>query len=77
MLLGWRLISITDDEAEDIQPGDEFWDEDQDRWFYFQSSGKKKAADENNGEVYTDKSINGKKYGFDQYGCMVLLGMQI
>ena len=77
MSVGWRLISITDDEAEDIQPGDEFWDEDQDRWFYFQSSGKKKAADENNGEVYTDKSINGKKYGFDQYGCMVLLGMQI
>ena len=71
MSVGWRLISITDDEAEDIQPGDEFWDEDQDRWFYFQSSGKKKAADENKGEVYTDKSINGKKYGFDQYGRMV------
>ena len=31
---GWRLISITDDEAEDAQPGDEFWDEDQDRWFF-------------------------------------------
>ena len=28
-------ISITDDEAEDAQPGDEFWDEDQDRWFFF------------------------------------------
>ena len=69
MSIGWRQISITDDEAEDAQPGDEFWDEDQDRWFYFQSSGKKKAAKE--GESYTDKSINGKKYGFDEYGRMV------
>ena len=66
---GWRLISITDDEAEDAQPGDEFWDEDQDRWFFFQASGKKKAAKD--GESYTDKTINGKKYGFDEFGRMV------
>ena len=66
----WELISITsDEEADEIQPGDEFWDEDQDRWFFFQSSGKKKYADGD--KVFTDKKINGKKYGFDKYGRMV------
>ena len=65
MSVGWRLISLTDtNDTEDQQPGDSFWDEDQDRWFYFASSGKKK----------TDKdgtTINGKKYGFDKYGRMI------
>ena len=66
----WELIAITDsDDTENLQPGDDFWDEDQERWFYFQASGKKKAADE--GKTYVDKKINGKKYGFDQYGRMV------
>ena len=66
----WELIAITDsDDTENLQLGDDFWDEDQERWFYFQASGKKKAADE--GKTYVDKKINGKKYGFDQYGRMV------
>ena len=66
---GWELISIVDeDSAEDLQPGDEFWDEEQDRWFYFQSSGKRKQASD---DEFVDKSINGKKYGFDRYGRMV------
>ena len=66
----WELISITTDEdTENLQPGDDYWDEDQDRWFYFQASGKKKAAKV--GEEYTDKKINGKKYGFDKYGRMI------
>ncbi|RGX25125.1 cell wall-binding protein [Enterocloster asparagiformis] len=64
MSIGWRLISITDDNAEGAQPGDEFWDEDQDRWFWFKSSGKKQTSKAN-------KTINGKKYGFDEYGRMV------
>ena len=64
MSIGWRLISITDDNAEGAQPGDEFWDEDQDRWFWFKSSGKKQISKAN-------KTINGKKYGFDEYGRMV------
>ncbi|MBQ6655437.1 MAG: hypothetical protein IJM79_07940, partial [Erysipelotrichaceae bacterium] len=64
MSIGWRLISITDDDATSQQPGDAFWDEDQDRWFYFKSSGKK----------YTSKdgqTLNGRKYGFDESGRMI------
>ena len=68
---GWRLISIVDDEFEDAQPGDEYWDEDQDRWFYFQTTGKKVKADEEDDEVLTTKTINGQKYGFDINGRMV------
>ena len=64
MSIGWRLISITDDDAESVQPGDEFWDEDQDRYFWFKSSGKKQTSKNN-------KTINGKKYGFDEYGRMI------
>ena len=75
MSMGWRQISIVDDEYEDVQPGDEFWDEDQDRWFYFQTSGKKVRADEDdvdkNDQAIKTKTINGQKYGFDEYGRMI------
>ncbi|SEU23190.1 N-acetylmuramoyl-L-alanine amidase family protein [Enterocloster lavalensis] len=64
MAIGWQLISITDDEADRAQPGDDFWDEDQDRWFYFKTSGKKQGES-------TNKKINGKRYGFDESGRMV------
>ena len=68
MSIGWRQINITDTEYEDAQPGDEYWDEEQDRWFYFQTSGKKVVANDN--ELKT-KTINGKKYGFDDTGRIV------
>jgi glucan-binding YG repeat protein/ribosomal protein L14E/L6E/L27E len=65
MSLGWRLISIVDENNADTdQPGDAFWDEDQDRWFWFKSSGKKQTDKDN-------KTINGKKYGFDEQGRMI------
>jgi len=64
MSTGWRLISIVADDADDNQPGDQYWDEDQDRWFWFKSSGVKQTGK-------TDKKINGKRYGFDEYGRMV------
>ena len=70
MSTGWRLISIVDEDCEELQPGDAFWDEDQDRWFWFKSSGKKQTA-KDAGTIKTDKTINGKKYGFDEYGRMV------
>lgn len=60
---GWKEISVKDDQAADSQPGDNYWDEDQTRWFYFKASGKKEKDQKG-------KSINGKKYGFDQYGRM-------
>ena len=63
MAEGWREISIKDDQATDAQPGDNYWDEDQTRWFYFKASGKKEKNQ-------TGKTINGRKYGFDEYGRM-------
>ena len=74
MTIGWREIAITDDDAEDAQPGDSFWDEDQVRWFYFKSSGKKENGSNNKegeGDGKTNKKINGKKYGFDKWGRMI------
>ena len=65
MTVGWREIALTDvADAEDDQPGDSFWDEDQVRWFWFKSSGKKQTSK-------TNKAINGRKYGFDETGRMI------
>ena len=66
MSTGWRLISITD---EDWDEDDDTFDEDQDRWFYFKSNGKRYANTGSNDFVV--KTINGKKYGFDENGRMV------
>ena len=63
MAEGWREIAITDDQAADLQPGDYYWEVDQTRWFYFKASGKKEKNQ-------TGKTINGRKYGFDEYGRM-------
>ena len=63
MAEGWREIAIVDDQAADLQPGDNYWEEDQTRWFYFKASGKKEKNQ-------TGKTINGRKYGFDEYGRM-------
>ena len=63
MAEGWREIAIRDDQSSEAQPGDNYWDEDQTRWFYFKASGKKEKKQ-------TGKTINGRKYGFDEYGRM-------
>ena len=63
MAEGWKEIAIKDDQASEAQPGDYYWDEDQTRWFYFKASGKKEKDQ-------TGKTINGRKYGFDEYGRM-------
>ena len=73
MTTGWLQLDITYDEA----TNDDYKytaaafndDEDQTRWFYFKSNGKKIYAD--NGEETKEKTINGKKYAFDQNGAMV------
>ena len=70
MTTGWLQMDITYDEAtNDYEIAPVFNDdEDQSRWFYFQSNGKKvKASD---GDAQKSKTINGKKYEFDQYGAM-------
>ena len=68
MSTGWRLISITD---EDWDEDDETFDEDQDRWFYFKSNGKRYANAPDSDKEFVVKTINGKKYGFDENGRMV------
>jgi len=71
MTVGWLQMDITYDEAtndHEIAPvfND---DEDQSRWFYFKSNGKKVQSDSS--DDTKEKTINGKKYAFDQYGAMV------
>ena len=70
MTVGWLQMDITYDEAtSDYEFAPVFNDdEDQTRWFYFQSNGKKVKAD--GARESKDKTINGKKYSFDQYGAM-------
>ena len=70
MTVGWLQMDITYDEAtNDYEVAPVFNDdEDQTRWFYFQSNGKKVYAKD--GDTQKSKTINGKKYEFDQYGAM-------
>ena len=73
MTTGWLEIDVTYDEA----TNDDYKytaaafndDEDQTRWFYFKSNGKMVKAE--NGDRTKDKTINGKKYAFDEHGAMV------
>ena len=71
MTTGWLLMDITYDEATtDYEIAPAFnEDEDQSRWFYFKSNGKKVSSGDS--DKTKDKTINGKKYTFDQYGAMV------
>ena len=73
MTTGWLEIDVTYDEA----TNDDYKytaaafndDEDQTRWFYFKSNGKMVKAE--NADRTKDKTINGKKYAFDEHGAMV------
>ena len=64
---GWASLDIVDSDYTE----DEAWksssnvfdDENQTRWFYFKSNGKKMIEEKG-------KTINGKKYSFDEYGRM-------
>ncbi len=74
MTTGWLLTDVTYSEATDDNYkyiGAVFNDdEDQSRWFYFKSNGKMiKKTD--SGDTLKSKTINGKKYAFDEYGAMV------
>ena len=74
MTTGWLLTDITYSEAtEDNYKfiGAAFNDdEDQSRWFYFKSNGKK-VKNTNDDNTLKGKTINGKKYAFDDNGAMV------
>lgn len=71
MTTGWLLMDVTYDEAtSDYETAPAFnEDEDQSRWFYFKSNGKKVYSSST--DETKDKTINGKKYTFDQYGAMI------
>ena len=74
MTTGWIQLDITYD---DISENDRYKgispvftdDDDQTRWFYFMSNGKKVHSDSD--DEIKERTINGKKYGFDQHGAMV------
>lgn len=65
--IGWASIDIVDQDWEDAavktSSKNVFDDENQTRWFYFKTNGKKM-------EDEAGKKINGKKYSFDTYGRM-------
>ena len=76
MTTGWLQLDITYSDAESNSNYDYIGaaftdDEDQTRWFYFKSNGKKVAADPSDDGETKDKTINGKKYAFDKHGAMV------
>lgn len=68
MRTGWERMLIVDDDAEKLQPGEEFWEAEQHRWFYFEESGKKVKGKEND---FKRRTIHGNKYGFDEFGRMI------
>ena len=74
MTVGWLQVDITYDEAteDDYNYTAPVFndDEDQTRWFYFKSNGKKVYAESDDG-ITKDRTINGRKYAFDEYGAMV------
>lgn len=59
MKTGWQKLTVYDAETE----------EDEEYWFWFKSNGKKYTA-EAGSDVKLNKTINGKKYGFDERGVM-------
>lgn len=63
----WAYLEITDNNWDDIDTGlssnNLFDDEDQTRYFYFKTNGKKMTDEKG-------KTINGRKYSFDEYGRM-------
>ena len=73
MTVGWLQVDITYDDA--TEPNYKWTapvfneDEDQTRWFYFLSNGKKVKADDN--EYQKERTINGRRYAFDQFGAMI------
>ena len=71
MTVGWLQVDITYDEAtDDFYTAPVFSeDEDQTRWFYFMSNGKKIKADD--GYDQKERTLNGRRYAFDEYGAMV------
>ena len=73
MTVGWIQLDVTYDEAteDDYKYTAPVFndDEDQTRWFYFKSNGKKVYAE--NDDRTKDRTINGRKYAFDEYGAMV------
>ena len=80
-----QWVAIENEDAGDDDEPDQNWyyfqangkalspvftdDEDQTRWFYFQNNGKKVQSDDV--DEIKERSINGKKYGFDHNGAMV------
>lgn len=60
MKTGWQRLTVCDDQHDD---------DDKDFWFWFKSNGKKYTAKKSD-LLREDKTINGKKYGFDERGVM-------
>ncbi len=60
MKTGWQKIYVHDEQEDD----------DMEHWFWFKSNGKREYNSDGD-ENMKEKTINGKKYGFDSRGVMV------
>lgn len=67
MAQGWARIPIIDENFDEQQPGSGYWEEEQNRWFYF-DNGRKVRGKENRCKF---RLINNNRYGFDEYGRMI------
>lgn len=73
MTVGWLQVDITYEDAtnDDYKYTAPVFneDEDQTRWFYFMSNGKKIKAE--NGDDQKERTLNGRRYAFDEFGAMI------
>jgi len=69
MRQGWARLYADPDDMEDAQPGSDFWEGNDYRWFYFNANGRKAKAEDKDCQF---KTINGNRYAFDQYGRMIV-----
>lgn len=70
MLTGWQKIyPYETDESTDDGPDTSPSDDDK-KWYYFGSNGKKYAPNASSSNSYVEKTIGGKKYAFNERGEM-------
>lgn len=73
MRTGWQKLYPPDSdeyEKDHISPGDDDYDDDERRWFYFSASGKKYVPDDASGDSCDTRKIDGAYYCFNGYGEM-------
>lgn len=72
MLTGWQKLYPYDNDGNNIANGpDTNGNEDDKKWFYFGSNGKKIVPSSSSSTGYVEKKIDGKRYAFNDKGELV------